>query len=117
MPDRRYCDNCAYPLDEAYRADETTCGVCLGTEVDLCVDCVAADANGSDDASPEWLGFLPRWDGWIFGPTEQEAEPHFVRPGTACDGCGSGLGGDRFDYYAVPRPGSGLGTNLNAGRR
>lgn len=73
-------------------------------DVSLCVDCITADANGPDNASPEWGGFLPAWDGYLFGPIlsdehNEPSEPHFSwKP---CDGCGSSLGGDRFDYIAV----------------
>ena len=77
-------------------------------EVRFCVDCVFADANGADDEgiSEDWTGFLPEWDGWVFGRlalTEElePAEPHFVNWGSRCDGCGSPLGGDRYDYIAV----------------
>lgn len=80
---------------------------------DLCIDCVTADANGADaeGISPDWTGFLPEWDGWLFGAvacggTDDDdlyCEGHFVRPGTACHGCGSTLGGDRYCYSAVER--------------
>lgn len=77
-------------------------------DIELCVDCVSADANGSDDAGPGWTGFLPAWDGYVFGPCvtgedNQLIEPHYVRPGRACDGCGSTLGGDRWDYVAITK--------------
>jgi len=73
----------------------------------LCVDCVWVDANGHDPAEidPGWSGFLPEWDGWgfvavteRFGDYNEIREPHFSwKP---CNGCGSGLGGDRYDYTA-----------------
>lgn len=72
--------------------------------VDLCIDCVQADANGSDaETDPDWSGFLPSWEGWIFGATLVDDQPvqHYVRPGTECEGCGTTLGGDRFEYEAV----------------
>ena len=74
-------------------------------DVNLCVDCVAADANGTEAAGDEWPGFLPEWEGWLFGPvvTDEEnepVEPHFSW--YPCGGCGSGLGGDRYRYIAVP---------------
>lgn len=80
-------------------------------EIRLCIDCVFADANGAGTAehdggpSADWTGFLPEWDGWGFvgkvyrvGDDIEIAEPHFGR--SPCDGCGSGLGGDRWDYDA-----------------
>lgn len=74
-----------------------------GVPVELCVDCVAVNANGTDDLGDDtdWEGFLPTWDGWIFGAADPDDEPHYARPGRPCGGCGSGLGGDRFDYVAV----------------
>lgn len=72
--------------------------------IDLCIDCVQADANGSDaETDPDWAGFLPSWEGWIFGAMEVDGWPvqGYVRPGTECQGCGSTLGGDRFEYEAV----------------
>ena len=76
-------------------------------DVDLCVDCVFADANGPEalHISEDWTGFLPEWDGWVFGPVvsdeeNEPVEPHFSW--SPCGGCGSGLGGDRFRYIAVP---------------
>lgn len=90
--------------------------------VELCADCVHADANGEAGEGLElWAGFHDRWQGWRFGPAildyacdavcggcdvcresyENHSEGHFVRPGSACDGCGSGLGGQRWDYVAV----------------
>lgn len=88
--------------------------------IELCADCVYVDANGPGEVFG-WPGFLDWWDGWLFGPAildyacddgcgacevcseayEKQGEGHFVRPGTACDGCGSGLGGQRWDYVAV----------------
>lgn len=87
--------------------------------IELCVDCVQADANGADaETSPDWTGFLPYWQGWEFAAlssilcadechdcevcreADDHAEGHFVRPGFPCEGCGSTLGGDRWDYYA-----------------
>jgi hypothetical protein len=75
--------------------------------IGLCDDCVAADANGSEDAGDGWTGFLHEWQGYVFGPVltddnNEPAEAHYVRPGVACDGCGSTLGGNRWDYVAVP---------------
>jgi hypothetical protein len=74
-------------------------------DVSLCVDCVTADANGTDDlVESQWTGFLDDWQDWVFGPilTDEQNEPnepHFSW--SPCDGCGSHLGGDRFDYVAV----------------
>lgn len=85
----------------------------MDIDIELCVDCVFADANGAGtpehDGGPssDWTGFLSCWDGWGFlarteryGDVHEIKEPHFVRPGTICDGCGSDLGGDRWDYTA-----------------
>lgn len=80
--------------------------------VDLCADCVIADANGTDElGGTPWRGFLPEWDGWLFGHiacggTDDDdlyCEGHFAPPGRACDGCGTTLGGDRYCYVAVKR--------------
>jgi hypothetical protein len=90
--------------------------------IELCADCVYVDANGETfDSLISWPGFREEWAGWVFGPAvldyacestcgacdlcakayEQHGEGHFVRPGSACDGCGSTLGGQRWDYVAV----------------
>lgn len=75
-------------------------------EIQLCIDCVYADANGPDpEMHADWPGFLPEWHGWgfiskveRFGDEYEIAEPHFGR--SPCHGCGSGLAGDRWDYVA-----------------
>lgn len=76
-------------------------------KIRLCVDCVWVDANGADpdETSDEWHGFDARWNGWGFaaetirhGDTCEIREPHFSW--NPCDGCGSTLGGDRYDYIA-----------------
>lgn len=74
----------------------------------LCVDCVQVDANGTDDLpiDAEWSGFLPEWQnsGWLWGADPDASEDgHVVRPGSPCDGCGTTLGGMRYDYIAVKR--------------
>jgi hypothetical protein len=90
--------------------------------IQLCADCVFVDANGETlESLISWPGFREEWAEWIFGPAildyscgdvcgacevcaeayERHSEVHYVRPGTACDGCGSGLGGQRWDYVAV----------------
>lgn len=83
----------------------------MDIDIRLCLDCVYADANGAgtpqQDGGPasDWTGFLPRWDGWGFivqveryGDICEIKEPHFSW--VSCDGCGSTLGGDRFEYTA-----------------
>lgn len=83
----------------------------MDIDIDLCVDCVFADANGAGTPehdggpSPDWTGFLPAWDGWgfiarteRFGDYNEIKEPHFSW--SPCDGCGSGFGGDRYEYTA-----------------
>lgn len=71
----------------------------------LCVDCVYVEANGHDDnVDATWTGFYDVWDRYAFAPVVDEhlgepKEPHFSW--SQCDGCGSPLGGDRFDYVAV----------------
>lgn len=82
-------------------------------EIELCVDCVYALANGADSEGidPDWNGISSEWEGWIlsdvpcggFDPDDLYCEGHFVRPGIRCDGCGTGLGGDRFCGVAVKR--------------
>jgi hypothetical protein len=72
--------------------------------IDLCIDCVQADANGYDEETmADWPGFVPSWEGWIFGAVTVDGLPvsGYVRPGTDCDGCGRGDGGDRYEYTAV----------------
>jgi hypothetical protein len=80
-------------------------------EIRLCTDCVFADANGAGtpehDGGPsaDWTGFLRCWDGWGFAAqTERFGDYHEIREPSfswsPCDGCGSGLGGDRWDYIA-----------------
>ena len=75
--------------------------------LELCVDCVTADANGpnAEGISPDWSGFMPEWSGWIMGTAvwdyDEPRGPFFSS--YPCEGCGSGLAGDRFYYAAVPR--------------
>jgi hypothetical protein len=101
------CGDMSIPVVEGVA--ELVCESCeIGVPVSLCVDCVVAGANGPDDVDPDWSGFAGRWEGWLFGPVLTDAygylvEPHYVRPGTSCDGCETTLGGDRFDYVAVPK--------------
>lgn len=75
-------------------------------EVALCVDCVYVDANGYDSeaVADHWTGFLDEWDGYLFGSrvdldTGEPCEGHFSS--SPCDGCGTTLGGERFDYLAL----------------
>lgn len=75
--------------------------------VRLCVDCVVADANGTDaEGLDDWAGFLPCWAGSAFGPDpvtwrEETGGPDPSFSWSPCDGCGSQLGGDRYDYMTV----------------
>jgi len=76
-------------------------------KIRLCVDCVYADANGTAELDESWLGFEDRWEGWGFSPeTERIGDYHEIREprysSVPCDGCGSGLHGDRYDYEAYP---------------
>lgn len=96
--------------------------------IELCYECVTVDANGIDSLPDvhDWTGFLPEWDGWVFGPDytgmcdsgieggcgacddcfdahERHADGHFVRPGTPCGGCGTTLGGGRWAYIALAK--------------
>lgn len=88
----------------------------MNLSITLCYDCINADANGVDnEVDPDWPGFLPEWDDWLFGPRlnpdikdeneayDYHATGHYVRPGTPCDGCGTTLGGQRWDYTATKR--------------
>jgi hypothetical protein len=78
-------------------------------EISVCVDCVAVDANGHDPEAvePNYSGWLSQWDGYAFSIVacggddvdDLYCEGHFLW--SPCDGCGSGLGGDRFCYSAV----------------
>jgi hypothetical protein len=73
-------------------------------EIDLCVDCLMATSGLLEDADPGWGGMLEEWNGWLFGylfdpETEEPQEPHFSW--SPCQGCGSGLGGDRYPHEAV----------------
>ena len=76
-------------------------------EVSLCGDCVALDANGEvfdglgNDISESHSELMTAqgWDDFSFGPVDPEDEGHFSW--SSCDGCGSTLGGTRFDYVAV----------------
>ena len=54
----------------------------------LCVDCVSNGLGEEQD--------LPRLGkNWVLDFVG-EGEPHFVRYGSQCDGCGDLLGGDRY---------------------
>ena len=76
-------------------------------KIRLCVDCVWVDANGysASEINDEWPGYEDRWEGWGFvAETERYGDVHEMREPSfswsPCDGCGIGLGGDRFDYIA-----------------
>lgn len=72
--------------------------------VDLCAECVFVNANGANDLHElsSWTGFLPEWQLTMFADrpcADGDCEGHFSW--SPCGGCGSGLGGMRFCYYAV----------------
>jgi len=80
--------------------------------LDLCVDCTYANANGADESTPdEWEGFLPHVSALLMSIAacggedvdDLYCEGHTVRPGQACDGCGTTLGGYRFCHVGVSR--------------
>jgi hypothetical protein len=84
-------------------------------DVDLCPECLMVIENGTtEDVDPSWPGLLEEWAGWTFAALacggqdvdDLYCEGHYVAPGRRCDGCGSGLGGDRFCYVAFPTPGT-----------
>lgn len=74
-----------------------------GFDVKLCSDCVYRDANGDDGEAPtDYEGLLPEWSGYVFSMIRNghgDAECFFGK--SPCDGCGTGLAGDRWDYRAV----------------
>lgn len=79
----------------------------MSDDIRLCVDCVWVDANGYDAEAVayDWPGFDDRWQGWGFAPqTERHGDQHEIKEPhfswSPCDGCGSHLGGDRYDYTA-----------------
>lgn len=63
--------------------------------IKICVDCLFILANGeSESATDEWLSdYLPRLNGREI--TLGDGEGHFSWK--SCQGCGSRLGGDRFE--------------------
>lgn len=80
-------------------------------KVELCTDCIYADANGIDslehepDCQP--LRYLT---GYLLGPTVDTdneddyarwTDGHFSR--YPCDGCGTQLAGQRWEHLAYPR--------------
>lgn len=78
----------------------------------LCVDCTYVNQNGVDDSVADvWDGWLPHTARFLFvadacgGDDEDDlyCEGHTVRPMSACDGCGTTLGGYRFCHTAVLR--------------
>lgn len=75
----------------------------------VCIDCYGTDANGSDwitSGDREPFNLIPEADsvtaGWIHDPDEFiiEVEPddndNLGFSWSACDACGSPLGGDRY---------------------
>lgn len=82
-------------------------------DIDICVDCVQVNANGIDALgdNTEWVGFLPEWSepNIDIAPLARCSGDHDGEPlceghfsWSPCQGCGSGLGGDRY-CYAVYR--------------
>ena len=83
----------------------------MDNEITLCTDCVFADANGArtpmEQGGPSevWTGFLPEWNGWGFvAKTQRYGDYHEIKEPwfswSPCHGCGSRLGGDRWEYIA-----------------
>lgn len=82
-------------------------------EISVCIDCVAVEANGHDPEAVDayYSGWLPEWDDYLLSMVacggedvdDLYCEGHFSW--SPCDGCGSGLGGDRFHYVAVRQGG------------
>ena len=75
--------------------------------VEICVDCMFAVEYWPEyvDVSSDWPGLLEQWAEWSFAyevseDGDQPFEPTFHW--TRCEGCGSGLAGDRYRYVAVP---------------
>jgi hypothetical protein len=81
--------------------------------IKVCATCLIVDANGDgelpEDELREWGGFLPDHDRSMWAHATHsddldETEPcegHFSW--SACEGCGSGLGGDRYCVVSMPR--------------
>ena len=81
--------------------------------VSICADCVYLDSNGWDERDtgqplpdPVPMSLL---DGYLIGPDadiddndamDAHSDGHFSW--SPCDGCGSKLGGTRWDMVAVP---------------
>lgn len=75
--------------------------------VSICADCLMADAGYTEDISALALANLA---GYVMGPDYDidDPEAHDAHADGyfswgMCDGCGSTLGGQRWDMVAVPR--------------
>ncbi len=77
-----------------------------GFVVILCQDCVYVDANGAEDGVEYDNVPMGLLDGYLVGPHYDGLDPDYWGDGFfswgACDGCGTGLGGMRWEYLAVP---------------
>ena len=73
---------------------------------DVCIDCMFADLNGDVDGTPDcepWSRWTSEEQRHIFpnsGEVTDDGNDQFHQgfSWSACDGCGSTLGGDRYAY-------------------
>jgi hypothetical protein len=74
----------------------------LNDRARVCSDCLYVSANGADENTTEWLGFLPEYADVIdLSPVDPEDEGHFSW--SPCRTCGDVLGGTRFDVVVTIR--------------
>jgi len=76
--------------------------VAVTETVEICVDCVLAVSGYWEDAPSSWTGLLERFMKATFVATcdEHGNETSEFFSWRACDTCGSGLGGSRYEYRA-----------------
>ena len=90
-------------------------------KIRICADCLTADANGADDegVSADWPGFDEWLDDYLLGPDYDQCRYECGACSTCndlhdrwadgyfswspCEACGSGLGGQRWDFVVVKK--------------
>ncbi len=74
-------------------------------EILLCLDCLLFVANGDESEDSDWSedALEANWPSmeWDISPGDSEKDEEFSR--SACEGCGSPLGGSRHHAIAMKR--------------
>lgn len=71
----------------------------------LCIDCTMYLANGEVESPADgWDGLDSSWDGRRLTPLQRDGDLIVSFGSSPCDGCGTGLGGDRIAHREMYWP-------------